>query len=145
MPLAAGSVAQLAGRGWASDARFATAATRVEHAAALDEAIAAWTAPQEVDALETALQTADVPSHRVSRSADAFADPQLLARDHFIPVDYAENGPLPFENARARLSATPAEPRPCPTLGEHNQTVLSDLLGLDDDAITELIIAGAIE
>lgn len=52
---------------------------------------------------------------------------------------------MPFENARAILSSTPARPGPCPTLGQHNAFVLGEILGLPDDEITELIIAGAIE
>ncbi len=44
-----------------------------------------------------------------------------------------------------RFSATPARPRPCPTLGQDNPMILSELLVLDEDAITELVIAGVIQ
>ena len=78
-------------------------------------------------------------------SHDAFEDPQLAARGHFVTLDYGECGPVPYENARVRFSATPAEPRPCPTLGQDNPTILSEILGLDDDTITDLVIAGVIQ
>lgn len=139
------TLGRIADRGWAQDARFASAAARIEHAEALDEAIGAWTADQDVDTLEARLVAAGVPAHRVSRSDDAFEDPQLAAREHFVRIEYGDLGPVPFEANRARLSATPARPGRCPTLGEHNQRILTDLLGLDDEAITELVIAGAIQ
>jgi crotonobetainyl-CoA:carnitine CoA-transferase CaiB-like acyl-CoA transferase len=138
-------LAGLAARGWLENPRFATAEARRAHAEALDAEIADWTRPRPGADLEARLVAADVPAHRVYDSHDAFEDPQLAARGHFVPIGYADLGPVPFEGARALLSATPAQPGPCPTLGEHNQTILSELLGLDDDTITELVIAGVIQ
>jgi crotonobetainyl-CoA:carnitine CoA-transferase CaiB-like acyl-CoA transferase len=87
-----------------------------------------------------------VPAHRVARSADLFADPQLEARGHFVVLDHPEVGATPYEGSRFVLSRTPARvERPAPMLGQHNAEVLSDVLGLSDDAITGLVIAGAIE
>jgi len=136
---------RVAGVGWTSDPRFATANARRDHASALDAAIAEWSAGQHRDDLEARLVEAGVPAHRVCESHDAFEDPQLAARGHFVTLDYGECGPVPYENARVRFSATPAEPRPCPTLGQDNPTILSEILGLDDDTITELVIAGVIQ
>ena len=48
--------------------------------------------------------------------------------------------------SRLRLSDTPGRvTHPGPTLGQHNDCVLRDLLGLDDDAIAQLVVDGAIE
>lgn len=139
------ALADAAAADWATRPEFATNAARVAHADALDEAIGAWTADQKVDALEARLQAEGVPAHRVSNSADAFEDPQLAARGHFVPVEYADLGPVPYENQRALLRATPPHLTPCPTLGQHNVEILQGLLGLDDEAMTELVIAGAVE
>lgn len=136
---------RVAGAGWGTDPRFDTPEGRLAHRAALDAAIEEWTSTLDFAETEAALQAAGVPAHRVIDSRGAFEDPQLAARDHFIPIDYAHHGPLPFEAPRFRLSATPGRPKPCPTLGQHNQEILSGILGLDDEAITELVIAGAIE
>ncbi len=136
----------LAGRAWNKDARFATGEARLENRAPLDEAIAAWSADHDGMILEAALQDAGVPAHRVATSADCFADPQLQHRGHFVELDHDVVGPVPFEHSRFRLSRTPAPtPRVVPTLGQDNQQVLCELLGLDDEAITELVIAGAVE
>jgi crotonobetainyl-CoA:carnitine CoA-transferase CaiB-like acyl-CoA transferase len=139
------ALAKVANEGWGQDPRFVDHAARRANGVALDEVIASWTSHQDVENLETRLQAAGVPVHRVSTSQDAFEDPQLEAREHFVWIEHPELGSVPFENARAQLSATPARPGPCPTLGQHNAHVLSEILGLPDDEITELIIAGAIE
>jgi crotonobetainyl-CoA:carnitine CoA-transferase CaiB-like acyl-CoA transferase len=140
------ALAALAGRGWADDPRFASPAARLAAAAALDEEIASWTRDCDVEDLEAELQAHDVPAHRVSQSADLFIDPQLAARGHFVELEHPEVGLVPYEGSRFVLSRTPARiERPAPTLGQHNAHVLGELLGLSDDEITELVIAGAIE
>jgi benzylsuccinate CoA-transferase BbsF subunit len=139
------ALAKLADRGWQDDPRFRDDEARRAHTDDLDDAIAAWSAEGVLEALEAQLQERGVPAHRVSTSRDAFEDPQLAARGHFVPIDLPGVGVLPFENARARFCATPPAPGPCPTLGQHNAPVLSEILGLSDDEITELVIAGAIE
>jgi len=139
------ALARVADRGWADDRRFETALARLESFEALDAEIDAWTRTLGVDELEKRLQDAAVPVHRVIDSPGAFADPQLEARQHFVPVEYGAHGPLPYEATRCVLSATPGVLSPCPTLGQHNQEILQGILGLDDDAVTELVIAGAIE
>lgn len=139
------ALAATADAGWADDRRFADLASRRTNNVALDEVIANWTSQYDVEDLENRLQSVGVPVHRVSTSQDAFEDPQLEARSHFLWIEHPELGHVPYENTRAILSSTPARPGPCPTLGQHNALVLSDILGLEDDEITELIIAGAIE
>jgi crotonobetainyl-CoA:carnitine CoA-transferase CaiB-like acyl-CoA transferase len=132
--------------GWAEDHRFATALGRLEHRAALDEAIGAWTAGLEPGVLEELLQGVGVPVHRVSTSVDVFADPQLKARGHIIYLDHPRLGPTPIETSRMRFSRTPATAAsPAPEIGQHNDHVLRELLGLSDEEITELVMDEALE
>lgn len=139
------ALCQVLGSALDDDSRFETAAARLEMSEALDAAITSATSPREVDELESALQAVGVPAHRVSNSQDTCEDPQLAARGHFTLIDHPELGPMPYENARSRLSATPARPEPCPTLGQHNSVVLHEILGLSEDEALELMVAGAIE
>ena len=76
------------GRGWNEDPRFATAIARLEHRAALDEAIGSWTVGFEPAALEERVQVVGVPVHRVSTSFDTLSDPQLEARRHIISLEH---------------------------------------------------------
>lgn len=137
--------AATADEGWDRDERFADSTSRCAHRAELDAAIAEWTSRQEVAEVEAGLQAARVPAHRVSTPRDAFEDEQLAARSHFVSVEHTGLGSMPYENTRALFSETPGRPGPCPTLGEHNSWVLGEVLGLSDEEMTELVIAGAIE
>src|SRR5262249_6204228 len=94
------ALCKASGKGLAADSRFATVSARLENRAALDEAIAAWTANLEPGALEELLQGSGVPVHRVSTSVDTFADPQLQARGHIIYLDHPRLGPTPIETSR---------------------------------------------
>ena len=113
---------------------------------ALDAAINAWTASRELEEIETVLQAAGIPVHRSALSADLMADAQLAARQHFVTVPHPQLGPIPIENSRLRLSATPARvARPGPIYGEDNEHVLRNLLGYDDAEIAALSAAGVLE
>ncbi len=132
--------------GWLADPRFDTFAARQANREALEEAIAAWTRARDVGEIEQTLQAAGVPVHRASSSADAFADPQLAQRGHFVTLDHPELGPVPLEGSRMLLSRTPAQVRwPGPTLGQHNEQVLREILGLSEEEVTALAVAGALE
>ena len=51
-----------------------------------------------------------------------------------------------MEGARYLLSRTPAEYRFCaPTFGRDNEFVLKEILRYDDEKVTELTIAGALD
>jgi crotonobetainyl-CoA:carnitine CoA-transferase CaiB-like acyl-CoA transferase len=140
------ALCNVSGRGWSEDARFATAIERLEHRAILDEVIGSWTIGFEPGALEDILQRAGVPAHRVSTSADALADPQLEARRHIIILEHPRLGPVPVETSRMRFSRTPATTAwPGPEIGQHNDYVLSQLLGLTDQEIIELVRDEALE
>ncbi len=132
--------------GWLADSRFATLTARLANREALEAAIGEWTAHRTVGEVEEILQESGVPAHRAIDTVDAFSDPQLLHRGHFVTVEHPEMGPVPVEGVRFRLSATPgAVTSAGPTFGQHNDQVLREILGMDDEAIVELIAAGALE
>jgi crotonobetainyl-CoA:carnitine CoA-transferase CaiB-like acyl-CoA transferase len=92
------------------------------------------------------LQSVGVPAHRLSDCSDILDDPQLKARDHIVYLDHPRFGSVPYESSRMRFSRTPAVIRwPGPKIGEHNDYVLRELLGLDHEEIAELAIHKALE
>jgi benzylsuccinate CoA-transferase BbsF subunit len=130
---------------WTREPQFATLAGRVEHRAALDQHVGAWTAthtPREV--MET-LQAAGVPSGSARQMDQIMDDPQLRARGFFQTLEHAVVDRVEVGGIPARLSATPgAVERPAPLLGEHTHDVLRDWLGLIDDDIAGLEAAKAL-
>jgi crotonobetainyl-CoA:carnitine CoA-transferase CaiB-like acyl-CoA transferase len=140
------ALCKASGQPWAEDRRFAAASARLANREALDATIGAWTAGFEAGALEELLQGVGVPVHRVSTSADIMADPQLKARAHFIYLDHPRLGTrMPLEASRMCFSRTPAPVTwPGPQIGEHNNYILRELLGMSDAQITKLVIDEAL-
>jgi crotonobetainyl-CoA:carnitine CoA-transferase CaiB-like acyl-CoA transferase len=131
--------------GLADDARFAGAPSRVEHAHALDEIVATFTAERVGAELEAELQARGVAAHRVLDSPGLVADPQLRARGHFVELE-SDGVHTTVEATRSQLSRTPASVAGGPpTLGRDNHTVLEELLGYDGERIVELVIAGVLD
>ncbi len=129
---------------WADDTRFAGAAKRRENIAALDEGIAAWSAPQDAGQA-AALQAARVHAYRVNTMADLFTDPGLnyrrtwRVRRHPVIDDQAYYFPG-FD-----LSETPGDvPGPAPLLGHDNAIVFREFLGLTENEYETHVANGVI-
>lgn len=129
----------------AADDRYATHSARGRHMAELDELIAEWTATFSADDLLERLHDAGVPAGRIYRPRDMFADPHFAAREAIVRLLHPELGDFAMQNVVPRLSRTPGSVRHVgPTLGEHNDEIYRELLGLDDDALVSLRSIGAI-
>jgi benzylsuccinate CoA-transferase BbsF subunit len=62
-----------------------------------------------------------------------------------LTVPHPVHGTCVVEGPRVALSRTPGHVRRAgATVGEHNDVVLRDLLGYDDDRISNLVIADAL-
>ena len=137
------ALAALAGR---VDLGALTLTERFARQDELEAVVGGYTAGRPPLELEGELQAAGIAAHQVLASADCIADAQLLHRDHYVEVPHAACGHTWAERYGYRLTADPGGPtRGGPTWGEHNDVVLGQLLGYDDDRITELVIGGALE
>ena len=137
--------AALAGLDAGAELAALDVARRQARSDAIDAAITAWTVAQDAADIEATLQGHGVPAHRVNDAADLMADPQIIAREHFLSVPHAKHGHTWVENSNFDLSRTPGRPQwGGPMFGEHNMEVLEGILGYDTDKIAELVISGAI-
>jgi len=123
-----------------------TTAERLARRDEIDELITAWTARQDATGLMYRLQQQGVPAHQVQNSGECFNDPQLHWREHFAWLDHpyvrrsiVDTPPQHFSRSRTGYAW------PGPVYGQHATEVLQGILGYDDDRITELAIAGALE
>jgi crotonobetainyl-CoA:carnitine CoA-transferase CaiB-like acyl-CoA transferase len=82
----------------------------------------------------------------VATAADIADDEQLKARDYFLRLEHDTLGrTLTLPGAFAKFSATPVGPaRRAPRLGEHNEEVFGELLGIDGARLARLRAIGAI-
>jgi benzylsuccinate CoA-transferase BbsF subunit len=130
----------------ATDPRFNTLEHRKENESALDAVLEAWTVNRAPDEVMSLLQAAGVPAGIVENAADVFSDPQLRERGLFWPMEHGEIGLFNHLGASMVLSETPAQATaPSPCMGEHNEYVLTKILGKTDEEFVELLAAGALE
>ncbi len=113
---------------------------------AVEAALADWTAGQDAGALAERLQGVGLEAVPVADFADASADPQLRARGHYVALDHPVLGPGEYERNGVRISGAPCGYlAPSPTLGQHTDEVLNEVLSLGDAEIARLRESGAIQ
>lgn len=105
-----------------------------------------WT--RERDALDVAsqLQEAGIEAVPVQDFGDVDADPQVAHRDHWVFRDHPELGPGKYERNGFRIDGLPSGyERSGPTLGEDNDWVLGELLGVSAEEQERLRADGAFD
>jgi formyl-CoA transferase len=111
----------------------------------LDELISAWTATVGAEDLLDMMDIGGVPAGRIYKAADMLEDPQFQARESIVEVPDQTFGTLKMQNVVPKLSATPGSVRwTGPELGQHNEAVYGELLGLSAERRAELADAGVI-
>jgi len=128
----------------ASNPALASNLGRVEHESEIDLALSRWCASNSSESILNSLDESRVPGGPIYNVEDMINDEHFNARALFETVEI--NGqPLKIPAILPKLNKTPGATRwPGPTLGEHNEQVLGGLLGLSNEAITELSDCGVI-
>ena len=123
-----------------ADSRFCDPASRWRNRRQLDEIFSDWTRTRSSQEATSILQQAGVAAMPVMNIADQFADPHLNSRETYVEIDHPHAGAEMLYGVPWRFSETPGGVRtPAPLMGQHNDYVLSELLGLDATGIAELV------
>jgi crotonobetainyl-CoA:carnitine CoA-transferase CaiB-like acyl-CoA transferase len=123
----------------ASDPRFVKNADRVRHRAVLVPMLEAVMLTRNKSTWLEALEAAKVPCGAINNLAEVFADPHIRARDMVSTWEHPLAGPVELVASPIKLSVTPVrQDITPPTLGQHTDEVLHDLLQLDASAIANL-------
>jgi crotonobetainyl-CoA:carnitine CoA-transferase CaiB-like acyl-CoA transferase len=130
----------------AFDPRFATNEARVTHQDELDAIIGRWTRPRRRYDIMRQCQGAGILAAVVQSAEDRVEyDPQLQHREMHPIIDHPELGEFAYEGYPVKMSRTPAFVHGrAPTLGEHNQYVYGELLGMSETQIASLRARGVI-
>ncbi len=132
---------------WASDSRFAGAESRLHNSDDLDKLVESWTSAQNAEEAMHLLQAAGVAAGVVQTGQDmAENDPHLRERGLFQKVPDAAGVTRTIERAPYKLSLTPGSvTRGAPEFGADQDFVLREILGVDDEELAEMAIAGAFD
>ena len=129
---------------WQAEQRFGTAAQRRQHESDLNDIIAAQVSGEDGTALMLRLQRAGVHAAVVNSIADLFSDPQLATRDIWQEQDHPEIGRHHYRMVAYQLHDSPGRVRsPAPCLGQHNDHVFRDWLGVSTRELEQAEKAGA--
>ena len=130
-----------------SDPRFATNSDRVRNRDKLVELVTEFLCTNTTAHWMDVLEKANVPCSPVNNVAEVFADPQVLARGMKIAMPHAlsGSGTVDLIGCPLKLSETPVQYRRAPpTLGEHTEDVLREVLELPRAKIEALRAGGII-
>jgi benzylsuccinate CoA-transferase BbsF subunit len=124
---------------WADSPEFSSLQGRLKHIEMLHEQMALYTQGCDDRKLTEKLQAAGVAAAPVLNVGDLLHDPHFKARNTFIEVDH----PLGFREtiygSYVKLSHSPVTVKPGPVIGQDNEHVFKNVLGLSVDRYNELV------
>ena len=123
-----------------ADPRYASLSLRLENRHALDEALNTLCFAQDASHLADRLRSAGVPAFRSQSSLDLCSDAYLWGRQGYRMVSDHKTGTRPIIGPPWRMHPDMAKvERGAPLLGEHNDYVYREILGLPRERLDDLI------
>jgi crotonobetainyl-CoA:carnitine CoA-transferase CaiB-like acyl-CoA transferase len=129
----------------AYDPRYATNPQRIRNRDTLEPLLEGVFLEAPAEEWIAKLQAAGIPASLVRNFQEVVEDAQCGIRQMFPTIDHPSAGKHCVTGTPVKLSATPGSPgQSAPFLGQHTADALSELLGMDDQAIEALAAAGVI-
>jgi crotonobetainyl-CoA:carnitine CoA-transferase CaiB-like acyl-CoA transferase len=127
------------------DPRFSTLPAVQENRVAATALLTDWLATLTSDEADRILTEHHVVVGVLKTVPQAVRQPQVLERQMIVPVDDPVLGTIDVINAAPKFADARVGVRgPAPTLGQHNTSVLRELLGYDEAAIAALTASGVL-
>jgi CoA:oxalate CoA-transferase len=127
------------------DARFSTPAARVENRELVDGAIAAWTQTLGKMEIFAVAKERRIPLAPVREVDEVMHDRHMHERGFLEDIEHDEIGPLTVPTSPLRFhGAERRKTSPSPKLGQHNEEIYGDWLGLSASEIADLRTGGVI-
>ncbi|MFQ6052855.1 MAG: CaiB/BaiF CoA transferase family protein [Candidatus Bathyarchaeia archaeon] len=109
------------------------------------EELRAWVASRKVQDIVEALSAESVPAAPILQIDQVLEDPHVKARGIITSTEHPTAGTVRSPGFPVKLSRKPATIRmPAPLLGQHNEEVLTQLLGYSEEQVDELRKEGVI-
>ncbi len=129
----------------AEDERFVNLKARVAHIDAVDELVGEFAARYAKEELFQLLMQHRVPAAPVRDLQDVIHDPHMLARRAVEWIDHPDLGKVPVPNSPIRYGGSePLAIVPSRRLGQDNDVVYRDWLGLSEEELGQLRVDGVV-
>lgn len=123
---------------WVSDERFADASRRVANRKILDELISEWTRQYSAEEITRILRNNQLAAAPLL-NPEQFENHPLFKDRSFVQTTHTIVGKQSLFGLPWRFSEMPKPiTKPAPVLGEHNDYVLSEILGISQEEINRL-------
>jgi benzylsuccinate CoA-transferase BbsF subunit len=130
----------------ADDPRYATVLARKAHEDDFRAIVEPWSSVRGRREAGQTLQAAGVPAAPVNNFDELLHhDPQLKERQVWTEIEHPELETALFEDWGFQLSGVTDRPRyRAPLLGEHNDYVFQEIIGMSEDEVNDLLIEGVL-
>jgi formyl-CoA transferase len=126
-----------------NDARFAKISERRRNQAEMWRLITEFAKDFTKREFMAILNPLDVPCGPIMSTDDLANDEHVRGRDMWVELDHPQRGKWWNVGMPIKLSDSPARIERSPTLGEHTEEILKEVLGYEDSKINSLKAAGA--
>ena len=124
---------------WTREGKFSDGLSRWQHQDELDTRIEEWTSGRDHFEVMYLLQKEGVAAGPVEHPDDAYSDPQMKDRNFFEQLAHPECGTHLYPGLAWRMARTPNRlRRPPPRLGEDNEYVYKQVIGVSDEEYAQL-------
>jgi formyl-CoA transferase len=130
--------------GWKTDPDYATPNARLPRLNEIFGRIEQWTMTKDKFEAMNILNEKDIPCGPILSMKELAEDQSLRATGTIVEVEHPTRGSYLSVGNPIKLSDSPSEVRRSPLLGEHTETILREVLGLDDQDVNEIWQSGAL-
>ena len=121
------------------DPRFVTVEDRMAHVEEIEAICQEWIGGYTTKDAEAMLVKEGIPCGIMATAKDLVESPLLNAREAIVFKEYPGVGEVALPGVVVKMSGTPGEiKRRPPMLGEHNEEILRDYLGMTSEEVAEL-------
>ena len=130
--------------GWIEDPEYATPKARLTKLNEVFGAIEDWTMTKTKYEVMQICNPLDIPVGPILSMKEISEEKSLRETGTIVKVEHPERGPYLTVGCPVKLSASPAEVKRSPLLGEHNEEILKNVLGYEGPELQSIIDSGAI-
>ena len=129
---------------WVDDPNYATPNARLTRLNEVFDAIESWTMTKTKFEVMQICNPLDIPVGPILSMKEISEEESLRETGTIVEIDHPERGKYLSVGCPVKLSASPAEVKRSPLLGEHTKEILRRELGYTDNELDEILESGAV-
>ena len=129
---------------WVDDPNYATPNARLTRLNEVFDAIESWTMTKTKFEVMQICNPLDIPVGPILSMKEISEEESLRETGTIVEIEHPERGKYLSVGCPVKLSASPAEVKRSPLLGEHTKEILRSELGYTDNELDEILESGAV-